>query len=145
MGRSRYSRPLPGRDRMYPETDVAPVAVTSEAVAALRAHLPERLDQARTRLVAEHGLSEDLALQLQRTGETERFAVLVKFGHPAPAVARLLTQELAALENTLPDWERDRISTETLHQLLTSVERRVREGGNPPSPHRIREGRSRPR
>src|SRR5208282_4722303 len=29
-GRTRYSRPLPGRDRMYPETDIPPIPVTSE-------------------------------------------------------------------------------------------------------------------
>jgi glutamyl-tRNA(Gln) amidotransferase subunit E len=122
-GRSQYSRPLPGRDRMYPETDVAPVAVTSEAVAERRAHLPERPDQARARLVVEHGLSEELARQLQRSGEVERFAALVALGHPAPAVARLLTQELAALENSLPDWEGESVTTATLHALLVRVER----------------------
>ncbi|MGI0129282.1 MAG: Glu-tRNA(Gln) amidotransferase subunit GatE, partial [Thermoplasmata archaeon] len=121
-GTTRYSRPLPGRDRMYPETDVPPVAISTTLLEVVRAGLPERPELARARLVAEHKLSEELARQIQRAGATDRFLELVKRGHPASGVARVLTQELASLENSLPDWEADRISVETLDALLTAVE-----------------------
>ncbi|MCI4358479.1 MAG: Glu-tRNA(Gln) amidotransferase subunit GatE [Thermoplasmata archaeon] len=121
-GTTRYSRPLPGRDRMYPETDVPPIAITPTLLEEVRSTLPERPELARARLVAEHKLSEELARQIQRSGATDRFLELVKRGHPASGVARILTQDLASLENSLPDWEADRISIETLDALLTAVE-----------------------
>ena len=122
-GTTRYSRPLPGRDRMYPETDVPPVPISEARLATIRALLPERPERVRARLVSEHGLPEELAGQLQRSGEAERFESLVRQGHAATPVARLLTQELAALENSLPELESQRITFAVLDALLGAVER----------------------
>ena len=93
-GRTRYSRPLAGRDRMYPETDVPPVAVDPERLRALRARLPERPREARARLVERYSLSENVALALQRSGEVERFESLMTRGHASPLVAQLLAKEI---------------------------------------------------
>src|SRR5437867_3603275 len=40
-GTTVYSRPLPGKARMYPETDVPPIRVTDEWLERLRTQLPE--------------------------------------------------------------------------------------------------------
>ena len=40
-GNSQYMRPLPGEARMYPETDIAPVAITAEFLEPIRSGLPE--------------------------------------------------------------------------------------------------------
>ncbi|HEV2166783.1 MAG TPA: hypothetical protein VGS23_07425, partial [Thermoplasmata archaeon] len=88
-----------------------------------RASLPERPEVVRERLVREHGLSEETARQIQRSGELDRFVELVGLGHGAPLVARVLIQEFAALGNALPEWDSDRLAVETLHALLGSVER----------------------
>jgi len=93
-GRTRYSRPLPGRDRMYPETDVPPVLLDAARLDRLRAALPERPTATVLRLERERGLSSELAGQLVYGTELDRFEELVGRGHAAPAVARLLTQEL---------------------------------------------------
>lgn len=93
-GRTRYSRPLPGRDRMYPETDVPPVSVDPDRLRQLRARLPERPREARARLVERYALSENVALALQRVGEVERFEALVARGHASPLVAQLLAKEV---------------------------------------------------
>jgi glutamyl-tRNA(Gln) amidotransferase subunit E len=95
-GRTRYSRPLPGRDRMYPETDVPPVPVDPERLRVLRAHLPERPREARARLVDRYSLSNDVALALQRSAEVERFEALTSRGHAPALVAQLLAREIPA-------------------------------------------------
>ncbi len=120
-GRTRYSRPLPGRDRMYPETDVPPVPVGTERLARVHAGLPERPEAVRARL-AGLGLSADLAGQLQRSGDAPLFLELVRRGRAPAAVARLLSQEVpavAAEPETIAGWD---ASTQLLDDLLLAVE-----------------------
>ena len=120
-GRTRYSRPLPGRDRLYPETDVPPVAVTEERLARLRASLPERPSATLGRLVSEHDLAPELVGQLVYGTELERFEEIVRRSHPAGAVARLLTQELPAVSvpNGTAPFDP---STDLLDELLRAAE-----------------------
>jgi glutamyl-tRNA(Gln) amidotransferase subunit E len=96
-GRTRYSRPLPGRDRMYPETDIPPITVTRAQLDRLRAHLPERPAALRDRLVRETGLAAEVVRQLVASGEVPTFETLVGSGRPPARVARLLLHELPAL------------------------------------------------
>jgi glutamyl-tRNA(Gln) amidotransferase subunit E len=119
-GRTRYSRPLPGRDRMYPETDVPPVPVDPERLRRLRAALPERPREARARLVERYSLSENTALALQRAGEVERFETLVGLGHGAPLVAQLLAKEIP---DSGGDDEPFDFPIGLLDELLASLER----------------------
>ena len=96
-GRSRYSRPLPGRERMYPETDIAPIPVRADHLARLRAHLPERPAELRERLARETGVPAEIVVQLVAGGFVEEFEQLFARGHAAPLVARLLIQDLPAV------------------------------------------------
>ncbi len=120
-GRSRYSRPLPGRDRLYPETDVPPIVVGAERLARLRAALPERPAATLERLVRQHGLAAELAGQLVYGTDLERFEELVGRGHPAATVARLLIQELPAVPvaEGAPSFDPE---TAVLDALLRAVE-----------------------
>jgi len=96
-GRTRYSRPLPGRERMYPETDIAPIPVRSDHLARLRAHLPERPAELRERLARETGVPREIVVQLVAGGFVEEFEQLFARGHAAPLVARLLIQDVPAV------------------------------------------------
>lgn len=122
--RTRYSRPLPGRHRMYPETDVAPIPIPSARLEEVRRHLPERPEAMLQRLEGRSGLASDLARKLLRDGEVEVFDLLVAKGHSVPLVARLLTQELPALESEMgaPIAEEDAARVEALDPLLAAVE-----------------------
>ncbi len=117
-GTTRYSRPLPGRSRMYPETDVPPVPVPRERLEALRARLPELPDATRERLQSQYGLPEDAARQLVQDGEAVRFEALAGRGHPVPAISRLLLQELPALR-ARPAFREP--SDEALGELLSAL------------------------
>ncbi len=102
-GSTRYSRPLPGRDRMYPETDIPPIPVDGKLLARLRDELPERPRARRERLARTHGLPTEIIRQLDRSDNLAEFESLVQRGHAPGAVARLLTQEVPAALADHPD------------------------------------------
>ena len=120
-GRTRYSRPLPGRDRMYPETDVPPILVTAARLATLSAHLPERPEAARERLSGAYAVGPEVVRQIQRAGLIETFEGLVHRGFPAPLVARLLTQDVPAAESEVPSPAGIEVSDEGLASVLNLV------------------------
>lgn len=101
-GRSRYSRPLPGRDRMYPETDVPPVRVEAVDFDRIRAHLPESPAAERARVAAQFGLHAEVVRRLQQEDEIDRLVLLAGRGHAPTTVARLLAQDLEAAAEGLP-------------------------------------------
>jgi len=120
-GRTRYSRPLPGRDRMYPETDVPPIRIAPGRLAALAKHLPERPEAARARLATEYALGPEVVRQIQRGGAMETFETLVHRGFPAPLVARLLTQDVPIAETEAPAPPAAEIPDDGLAALLNLV------------------------
>jgi len=99
-GGTRYSRPLPGAARMYPETDVPPVTVTQERLQLIRDNLPELPDETIRRLVVEYGVNEQQASQIVRGGNDAAFE----------RIARTLELPAAAatvFANTFPEIERE--------------------------------------
>ncbi|HEV2449512.1 MAG TPA: Glu-tRNA(Gln) amidotransferase subunit GatE, partial [Thermoplasmata archaeon] len=131
-GRTRYSRPLPGRDRMYPETDVPPIAVDAERVERLRRSLPELPAVAATRLAGRYGLGTEVVRDLQRRDEVERFEHLASGPFTPALVARALTQDLDGAKALAPDSAREPTESE-LRELLTAVhEGRIAKEGIPP-------------
>lgn len=97
-GSSTYSRPLPGAARMYPETDVPPIAVPAERMDRIRANLPE-LPEARTkRIAADYGIHEQQARQLVREGWDDVFEEIAADREMAALAARTLTSTLSELE-----------------------------------------------
>jgi len=121
-GRTRYSRPLPGRDRMYPETDIPPIAVTAEWLARLGSALPERPGALRARLRTEYGLSAEVAGQLVGGGLAEAFELLARRGRPPGIVARLLTQDLPTIPPPSPDAAAFEPSVDLLDELILAAE-----------------------
>ncbi len=63
-GTTRYMRPRPGAARMYPETDIPPVRVTSDVLEEAERIKPEPLNVKLERLINRYGLSRDLALEV---------------------------------------------------------------------------------
>ena len=122
-GRTRYSRPLPGRDRMYPETDIPPIPVTPERLRRIERSLPERPAVLRARLEREHGLAPEIVRQLVYSDWEEMFEELTGKGHGAALVARLLTQLLPAVPGSGPGSPPFAPSSETLDALLSAVEK----------------------
>jgi len=63
-GESRFMRPRPGAQRMYPETDVPDVVIGADRLRALKKLVPERWEETVSRYERMYSLSRDLAVKL---------------------------------------------------------------------------------
>ncbi|MCL1810909.1 MAG: Glu-tRNA(Gln) amidotransferase subunit GatE [Methanomassiliicoccaceae archaeon] len=98
-GTTRYSRPLPGAARMYPETDVPPMLLTEERIRRIRENLPEFPEEIEKRLVSSYGINAQQANQIVRRSRDELF-VKISEGSGMPAVAAtILTNTYTELEH----------------------------------------------
>ena len=120
-GTSRYLRPLPGAARMYPETDVPPVALDPSAIEP-----PELLTEKVDRYEREHELNAGLADQIAYSPYMPVFEDAVATGVDPTLAAR-------TLEGTLTELRRDDVPVSTLtdEQLLESL--RLVDSGEIPS------------
>jgi len=97
-GTTYFTRPRPGAARMYPETDVVCIPVTSERLEVLRAALPEMPEEKLARLKANYGLNEKLARQVVNSLHSDFFEELAKGGLGDPTLmAVTLTETLKSL------------------------------------------------
>jgi glutamyl-tRNA(Gln) amidotransferase subunit E len=113
-GSTRYMRPRPGAARMYPETDVPPVHISTKYVESLRERLPELPEEKLHRLAQEFGLNKKLAKQIIGSEYGQVFDAAVRESPVSPTlVAVVLTETLKALR-------RDRVTVENVsdEQLL---------------------------
>ena len=118
-GQSVYSRPLPGKDRMYPETDVRPILIDGAILESIRLNLPELPEEKAARFVKDFGISKAQAESLVKAGYEDEFELLAAgFGNPQ-AVARIYI-------NTFPELEKlgldpSRLSLDLMKDVLASL------------------------
>jgi glutamyl-tRNA(Gln) amidotransferase subunit E len=106
-GGTSYSRSLPGRARMYPETDVPPIRVTEAWVERLRSTLPDLPEVRVERYQEEYGLHRQQASQLVVEGCDDLFEELAARGHAPKVLA-------STLLNTLPELSREGVDVAAL-------------------------------
>ena len=106
-GTTAYARPLPGKARMYPETDAPPIRVTNERFARIREHLPERPEITIARLAREYGIHEQQARQLVQEGSDEMFEMIAREFGEARLVATVLLY-------TFPELRREAIDVDAI-------------------------------
>ena len=91
-------RPLPTANRMYLETDIPLFKISKEKVKAIKNNLPELPDEKKARIIKEYSLSEDLATQLVKNLEADRFeAIIQSVNVESTPVASLLAYDLKDL------------------------------------------------
>lgn len=129
---TRYLRPMPGAERMYPETDVPPVAVSAERLARVADSLPELPEEKVERYVS-LGLSEEEARQLVHGDHDDWFDGLVeRYPGEAKMLARVLLHVIPEVERdtgrevqrsmvaaVLPGLEQGRFSKEGVPRVLS--------------------------
>ncbi len=97
-GTTRYMRPRPGAARMYPETDIPPLVITSAFIEEIRLNLPEPEEKRTKRLMMNYGLNEKLAKQIVDSEYYGLFEIIVEeVGVAATTVAVFLTETLKSL------------------------------------------------
>ena len=99
-GTSKYSRPLPGAARMYPETDVPPINISRERMEQVRNNLPELPEEIEARLVKQYGINAQQARQMVRQDHTDMFERLCQIEGMASIAATTLLNTYGELETS---------------------------------------------
>ena len=98
-GTTHFTRPRPGAARMYPETDMPPIVVSSERIARLRANLPEMPEAKLERFTTDYGINEKLARQVINSDYTQLFEEMTGEGLADPVqLAVTLTEDFRGLQ-----------------------------------------------
>jgi len=97
-GRTVFERVLPGPDRMYPDTDSAPIAITDAMVEKARANLPVDPRQLIARLRAWQVPEGAFYYLMTRRLVPDVEQIVAETGWPARFVALLFAQTLKGLE-----------------------------------------------
>ncbi len=121
-GRTVYSRPLPGKERMYPETDVRPILMSEKLLESIELNLPELPERKAARFVKQFGISRDQAEALVKAGYEDEFELLAgSLGSPA-MVARIYL-------HSFPDLEKQGLDPSQLDlETVKDVLQRLQEG-----------------
>ena len=98
-GTTKYSRPLPGAARMYPETDVPPTTITDERLQQVRDNMPEFPEQIEKRLVDQYGINQQQARQIVRQSNDELFERIAKDRAMAPIAATMFLNAYSEMEH----------------------------------------------
>ncbi|MCX6777519.1 MAG: hypothetical protein NT157_01400 [Candidatus Micrarchaeota archaeon] len=105
-GGSEFMRPLPGKARLYPETDVTPVRITRERVERIRSNLPKTFEERRGEL--EGKLSEDLREKILKSKYLQLFERIVgELGIEPKIVA-------GTLEDAMKSLRRDGVNVDSI-------------------------------
>lgn len=119
-GETRFMRPRPGAQRMYPETDIPDIVITAEQVQAASMMVPEQWQSKVRRYEREYSLSGDMALKVYDSGRAPMFERLAKELRLEPSVvASLLIDLPSRLEREGMD--EDSIRDEVLEEVLRAV------------------------
>ena len=98
-GTTKFMRPLPGANRMYPETDIPPVVIENEYIENLKKNLPEPWTKRLAELKSKLKLSGQLANEILRSEYLDLFERIVKTKKVEPSiVASVFTQTIKDLE-----------------------------------------------
>ncbi len=88
-GSTVYLRPLPGAERMYPETDIPPIRITYDLIEKLKENIPP-MPEERVKEMVNSGISEQDAWQILHMGMEDVYEDCVKkYGYPT-IVARAI-------------------------------------------------------
>ncbi len=104
-GTSRYSRPLPGAARMYPDTDIPPTPISEELKADISSRLPEFPEQIEKRLMSTYGINQQQAAQIIRGSHDDLFVRISEDYGMASVAATMFLNNFTELERDGKDVE----------------------------------------
>jgi len=116
-GTSNFMRPLPGRARLYPETDVPPIPITKDFLSSLESF--ESLDEKKKKL--EKLLNKEMAGRMLRSRNLHLFEKLVETGADPMLVA-------TTLEETIVSLRREGIEFKSLEKPLKELFQEYKKG-----------------
>lgn len=72
-GNTRYARPLPGAERMYPETDIPSLVITKERIEHISEELPELPHVKLKRFITAYAVTPEHAVKILNSGYEDLF------------------------------------------------------------------------
>jgi len=98
-GETVFLRPRPGPSRMYPETDIPPILVTSDELENAEKNIPKSWDESLLELQKKHDLNPQLSEQIFDSRYIELFEKIVERTKVNPTfVASILCSSITKLE-----------------------------------------------
>lgn len=121
-GTTKFSRPLPGSSRLYPETDIPPFRITKALIEETRKHIPETWDRKMNRFV-KMGLGKDLSEQIVKSEYLNDFESIIKSTGVSPKfVASVLMSTIKELRRA--GIKVEKINEEKLLEIFKLLEAR---------------------
>lgn len=125
---SKYTRPLPGSGRLYPESDVPPVRLTRELLSVETPRtLAERQEETIRALVKEHGVKESIARAIvtYRTVTKDEIKTITEFAKKfrkvdANIIARMIVEMPKEIKRRF-NLDSSRLDREIYFRILTSL------------------------
>ncbi|MFB5630962.1 MAG: Glu-tRNA(Gln) amidotransferase subunit GatE [Nitrosopumilaceae archaeon] len=100
-GETVFLRPRPGASRMYPETDIPPIIVTSDEIKFAEKNIPKSWDESLSELQKEYNLNPQLAEQIFDSQYLELFEKICKNKNDSPNfIASVLCSTITNLERS---------------------------------------------
>ncbi len=115
-GTTYFLRPLPGRERMYPETDIPVFEVTGSLTGEIMKLAPKSFEEQVSGMSEEYGLSPQDSSTIIRAGQREVLEELCHITDPKTA-ARIIIHTVPALEK---EFDR-RIENDVLVALASAI------------------------
>lgn len=119
-GTTHYLRPLPGGERMYPETDVQLIRVDDTLLNEARHIMPRSEDEMVGELVSSYSISKQDAQVILNTGKRETLLLFNELLGNSKIAARLILQAIPELEKKY----KTNISDESIAPLLIEAGKR---------------------
>ncbi|MGP8057745.1 MAG: Glu-tRNA(Gln) amidotransferase subunit GatE [Nitrososphaerales archaeon] len=120
-GESRFMRPRPGAQRMYPETDVPEVVIGADRLNALMRLVPEPWENTVSRYERKYSLSRDLAVKLLDSDFPdlfERLASQLKL-EPSLVASMLVDLPVRLTREGIPE---EALGQETVVEVLRAID-----------------------
>jgi len=119
-GTTRYMRPQPGAARMYPETDIPPIRISTKLIEEARKLIPPSVEEKVDYFVEVYNLSSELAKQLVYSEYMSLFEQLVNtYGVNPKVLAILFTSLYGELKKGGIDM--DLLSDSSFHKIAAII------------------------
>ncbi len=118
-GTTEFLRPLPGKERMYPETDVPPIQIDSNILAKIKNSLPKSYDEKVNEIMNEYNLSKQQAEQIINESMEDKFKKLFSIYDDGNAIFRTLFNTIPELESSGMDVEK--ITMDILEKIFQAL------------------------
>jgi Glu-tRNA(Gln) amidotransferase subunit E-like FAD-binding protein len=124
-GESKFLRPMPGRDRMYPETDLPLLKIPLNRINRLKKNLPKLRTEIRDEL-KKRGLSEDMVELVLNSDSADEFNMLLRVrDKDANLIAKMvglwrveIGRKACIADDELKDFLSERVLEEILEVLI---------------------------